>query len=509
MKQLITVLCLFHLTCIQAETVELTTTEFKDKIKGAWAAQVIGVTYGFPVEFKYMSTYIPDNHQMAWSTSIIADTFRNTPGAYDDIYVDLTFVNVIEQKGLDAAAKDYALALAHADFPLWFANQVSRNNILNGVMPPESGHWQNNPAADDIDFQIESDFIGIMTPGMTNTTAQFADKIGHIMSYGDGYYGGLFVAGMYSQAYIQHDIVTVINRALQLIPAQSDFHKIISDVIAEYDIQSDDWQTAWFHIHRRWAQTDKGAKGVEGPFNIDAKINSAWVVMALLYGKEDFSRTIDIATRAGDDADCNPATAAGVLGTLIGYSAIPQKWTAGLAAIEDETFPYTQISLNKVYELSYQHAIKNIVNNSGVVSDNTIKIAVQEPKTVDLEVSFPNNTPQSKKRYDPFFLADYQGGIALPEDFEYQFNGNGFVIVGEVRGQLNDTVTADIYIDGKHSERVNWPVNYLTRRFYLAWNFKLPTGPHVLKIKLAKKGPQATVQLNSIVTYRRGNPVEN
>ena len=58
--------------------------------------------------------------------------------------------------------------------------------------------------------------------------------------------------------------------------------------------------------------------------------------------------------RAGADSDCNPATAAGVLGVMFGYDAIPTEWTAGLAAIEPLDFAYTTTSLEEVYELSFQ-----------------------------------------------------------------------------------------------------------------------------------------------------------
>ena len=36
--------------------------------------------------------------------------------------------------------------------------------------------------ADDIDFQIEADYIGFMCPGMPQTANKMADKIGHIMN---------------------------------------------------------------------------------------------------------------------------------------------------------------------------------------------------------------------------------------------------------------------------------------------------------------------------------------
>jgi hypothetical protein len=52
--------------------------------------------------------------------------------------------------------------------------------------------------------------------------------------------------------------------------------------------------------------------------------------LGLLYGEGDYGKTIDISTRAGMDSDCNPANAAGILGTMLGYSNIPDYWKQGL-----------------------------------------------------------------------------------------------------------------------------------------------------------------------------------
>ena len=46
---------LFSGTALSQETVTLSTDVLRDKIKGGWAAQTIGVTYGFPVEFRFNS----------------------------------------------------------------------------------------------------------------------------------------------------------------------------------------------------------------------------------------------------------------------------------------------------------------------------------------------------------------------------------------------------------------------------------------------------------------------
>jgi len=68
-------------------------------------------------------------------------------------------------------------------------------------------------------------------------------------------------------------------------------------------------------------------------------------VLGLFYGQGDFSKTISISTRAGDDSDCNPSSAGGILGTMLGYSNIPAYWKQGLNKVENVDFTYTTISL--------------------------------------------------------------------------------------------------------------------------------------------------------------------
>lgn len=69
---------------------ELSEQDLKDKIKGGWAGQVIGVTYGGPTEFRYNGTLMQDYHPIVWNDSVCEWWFDNTPGLYDDVYMDLT-----------------------------------------------------------------------------------------------------------------------------------------------------------------------------------------------------------------------------------------------------------------------------------------------------------------------------------------------------------------------------------------------------------------------------------
>ena len=125
-----------------------------DKIKGGWAGQTIGCTYGGPTEFKYNGTMIQEYVPIVWPDGYIKWWYENVPGLYDDVYMDLTFVDVFDRLGLDAPVDSFAMAFATAGYTLWHANQSARYNILQGIMPPASGHWLNNPHADDLDYQI-------------------------------------------------------------------------------------------------------------------------------------------------------------------------------------------------------------------------------------------------------------------------------------------------------------------------------------------------------------------
>ena len=157
------------------EEVSLTKEQLMDKIKGGWAGQTIGCTYGGPTEFRY-SSIINDNIPIEWPDHRIQWYYDHAPGLYDDIYMDLTFVEVFEKEGLDAPIESFAKAFSSAAYPLWHANQAARYNIQQGLMPPESGFWMNNPHSDDIDFQIEADYAGIMAPGMPNAAVHYTDE---------------------------------------------------------------------------------------------------------------------------------------------------------------------------------------------------------------------------------------------------------------------------------------------------------------------------------------------
>ena len=83
----------------------------------------------------------------------------------DDLYVEMTFSKVMDTVGLGATTEQYGEMFKDSKYSLWHANAAARRVLNQGIKAPWSGHPKYNMHADDIDFQIEADFIGSDVPG--------------------------------------------------------------------------------------------------------------------------------------------------------------------------------------------------------------------------------------------------------------------------------------------------------------------------------------------------------
>jgi hypothetical protein len=487
--------CWFLCDAQNARFFSLSKQQLKDKIKGGWAGQTIGVTFGGPYEFRFNGTFIGDYQPLIWYDGYLAKTMIDNPGLYDDLYMDLTFVDVFEKYGFDTAVDSFANAYANAGYMLWHANQAGRYNILHGIKTPLSGYWKNNPHADCIDYQIESDFAGLMSPGMPNTASAISDKIGHIMNYGDGWYGGVFVGAMYSLAFVSSDVNYIITEALKTIPKQSAFYQSINDVMGWHKKFPTDWKQTWLEVQKKWADDIGCPEGVFAPFNIDAKVNAAYVVIGLLYGQKDLTKTLEITTRCGQDADCNPSTAGGILGTVLGYEKIPAYWKMGLKAAEDINFKYTTMSLANVYEIGFKHALQNIERNGGKIDGENVSIKIQQPVTVKFEKSFDGVYPVAKipVKWSP-----------NKDEISFDFEGTGFVLRGETArwsSQSSYVFNIELYVDDKLVELPQLPASFTTRRYELCWKYDLPKGKHVVRLRILNPSKDEQISSSEAIIY--------
>jgi hypothetical protein len=86
-----------------------------------------------------------------------------------------------------------------------------------------------------------------------------------------------------------------------------------------------DWRATRQLLYDRYQGNQSNGRYVNW---IESTINLGATVLALLYGNGDYEQTVQIAVLAGWDCDCNPATAGGLLGLVLGYNGLPASLTA-------------------------------------------------------------------------------------------------------------------------------------------------------------------------------------
>ena len=93
--------------------------------------------------------------------------------------------------------------------------------------------------------------------------------------------------------------------------------------------------------------------GTSVALNIDAKLNSAYILIGLLWGNGDFAKTVEISCRCGQDSDCNPSSAASILGNFYGASGIPEIYKANVN-YDTTLFDSTTYTLINYFNLTYR-----------------------------------------------------------------------------------------------------------------------------------------------------------
>ncbi len=374
----------------------LPVSEFRDKMKAGWIGQIAGVSWGAPTEFKWVDKIIPAADFPKWTPRMINDAFGQ-----DDLYVEMTFLRTMEQYGLGCGIRQAGVDFANSKYALWCANNAGRTNLRNGIAPPDSGHPKFSKCPNDIDYQIEADYSGLIAPGMPQWSINLGEKFGRLMNYGDGMYAGQFIGALYAEAFFDTDIPRIIEKALKAIPAECQYAEMVRDMLAWHRENPTDWEAAWQKALAKYRRDPQYQRASNGP--IDCKINGAVVLLGLLYGDRDMDKTIEIACRGGFDSDCNPSSAGGVLFTTIGFSKLPERFSSELN--EEAEFSYTAYNFPKLIAVCEKLARQALAKSGGKVirdasGEEVFLIPIREPKPSALELSWDPG-PAADVRFTP------------------------------------------------------------------------------------------------------------
>ena len=224
---------------------------------------------------------------------------------------------------------------------------------------------------------------------MPNVAIALGNKFGRLMNYGDGVYGGQFVGGMYCEAFFENDIFKIIDAGLACIPSESHYAEMVRDMVAWYKENPNDWVVTWEKCQKKYREDPEYQKASNG--GIDVRINGAYILMGLLYGKGNLDKTIIISTRCGQDSDCNPSNSAGVLFTTMGFDKLPSRFTEKIDY--DTKFIFTEYNINSLIDVCEKLAREFITREGGRIEKDVngaevFVIPVKAPIPNQLELSW-------------------------------------------------------------------------------------------------------------------------
>ena len=386
--------------------------EYRDKMKGAWIGQMVGVSWGLPTEFKWKDAIVPEDKVPVWTSDFPVRFAYNN----DDIYVDMTFLRTLDEYGLDVSIRQAGIDFANTEYRLWCANSAGRTNLRLGIAPPDCSHPKYNKCPNDIDYQIEADFAGIISPGCPQEVIRLGNVFGRLMNYGDGVWAGQFVGAMYAEAFFSSDVNVLLDAGLAAIPAESDYAQMVRNVRRWHVENPSDWTKCWELIRANYSKA-AGADIRDSNGAIDVRLNGACIVLGLLYGGGDLDKSMELSMRCGWDSDCNPANVGGILMTACGFKALPAKYVEKLDY--ERKFEFTDYDLPGCFAACEKLARQVVERNGGRIEKDAgvverFVIPVKKPVPDPFTPSW--NAPAPKGcRYTEEEMAKQKFVLRLPK----------------------------------------------------------------------------------------------
>ena len=350
---------------------------YEEKVYAGVLGKIIGVFLGRPFENwsyeRIMKELGPINYYVNDKLDF------PLPVSDDDITGTFTFLRAFKDFNYkkDLSAKDIGQTwlnnLIEDKTILWWggrghsAEDTAYQNLKQGIDAPLSGSIEMNGKviAEQIGAQIFIDGWALVSPGDPEKAAHYAKLAASVSHDGEAIYGAQVVAAIEAMAFVENDISKLINESKKIIPKDSTIFKLISDL--------QDWRTSnlgWEQAREKIVE-NYGYDKFLG--NCHMVPNHALIIMSLLYGDNDFQKTMMIVNTAGWDTDCNSGNVGCILGIKNGLKGL-RSGPDYLSPINDVLYCPTAIggeTLTDALTESYK-----IINTARKIND----LEIIEPK---------------------------------------------------------------------------------------------------------------------------------
>ncbi|NUH83471.1 ADP-ribosylglycohydrolase family protein [Bacillus firmus] len=207
----------------------------------------------------------------------------------------------------------------------WGGDQISTEhtaylNLKKGIPAPKSGSAEVNGLimAEQIGGQIFIDTWGLLFPDNIQKAADYAEIAASVSHDKNGLYGARFMAACISKAFSAKSMDEIIEAGLSVIPKDSTYYSVVKAVIDFYQKHPEEED---FRKCRQYLENEWGYDKYTGVCHIIP--NAGVCALALMYGKGDLARTVEIAVMCSWDTDCNAGNVGTIAGVFAGLDGIP------------------------------------------------------------------------------------------------------------------------------------------------------------------------------------------
>ncbi len=253
----------------------------------------------------------------------------------DDITGTFTFLRALPDYGYDRhltpaqIGRTWLNYLIEERTILWWGglgNSTEHTAYLRlkrGIEAPRSGSIAANSkvVAEQIGAQIFIDGWAMVAPGDPELAVDLARRAASVSHDGEAIYGAQVVAALESQAFVESDLDVLLDTAVSFIPKDAVIYRMIGD-LRDWRAQEEDWRVARESLAARYGYDTYGG-------NCHIVPNHGLVILSLLYGDDDFQKTLMIVNTCGWDTDCNSGNVGCIMGIKNGLAGIDKGISSG------------------------------------------------------------------------------------------------------------------------------------------------------------------------------------
>ena len=167
---------------------------------------------------------------------------------------------------------------------------------------------------------IANETLGMDAAGMPEVTVNMAEIFGSATSDRDPVLWLKFFAAMYSMAYFEDDVPTLIRTAQKVLPEGCWQSEVIDQVFALKEKYPSDWRRAVVNAEKLCYQEKYDMDSYIG----ESSINCSFILIGLLYGEGDFYNTCKIISLAGHGGDSTTPVGLGIVGIITGWNGLDE-----------------------------------------------------------------------------------------------------------------------------------------------------------------------------------------